>query len=276
MESTGAPLVGSDDWSNIALNQLGGRRNVGGLYVVPGTTLLAVGPLSADVGKGDLGKGDLGKGDLGKGDLGKGDLGKGDLAKAISARVTSARVTSAKATWAAGLCLGDPNSPGGELDAETAAAWGIVPPNEFTACVIGCSCPESTPLHRVRLGWTAPTVGAVVLYSVYRVPGTELIPGQPWEAVGTVDPSTLPPGQTEFSLIESQITRQRGVVHLFFDRDVCRRDPEQSVQSAHRCWCRRSADRSPRQLLDRRGRTSSWSRLPAACSRTTPTTRARR
>jgi len=216
IESAGAPLVGSDDWSNIELNQLGSRRNVGGLYVVPGTTLLAVGPLSADVGKGDLGKGDLGKGDLGKGDLGKGDLGKGDLGKGDLGKGDLGKGDLGKGDLGGGdLFLGDPNNPGGELDAETAAGWGIVPPNEFTACVIGVDCPESTPLHQVRLGWTAPTVGAVVLYSVYRVPGAELIPGQPWELVGTIDPTTLPPGQTAFSLVDPRLIAN-GVAYTYF------------------------------------------------------------
>ena len=216
IESAMAPLVGSDDWSNIELNQLGSRRNVGGLYVVPGTTTLAVGPLSADVGKGDLGKGDLGKGDLGKGDLGKGDLGKGDLGKGDLGKGDLGKGDLGKGDLGGGdLFLGDPNSPGGELDADTAAAWGIVPPNEFTACVIGIDCPESTPLHQVRLSWTAPTVGAVVLYSVYRVPGTELIPGQPWEAVGTIDPSTLPAGQTEFSLVDPK-SLANGASYTYF------------------------------------------------------------
>ena len=39
-------LPGSDDWANLRLNQIGTRRNVGGLYLVPGTSRFAVGPLS--------------------------------------------------------------------------------------------------------------------------------------------------------------------------------------------------------------------------------------
>ena len=120
--------------------------------VVPGTTLLAVGPLSADVGKGDLGKGDLGKGDLGKGDLGKGDLGKGDLGKGDLGKGNLGKGDLGKGDLGGGdLFLGDPNSPGGELDAETAAAWGIVPPNEFTACVIGVDCPRARRCTRSGL-----------------------------------------------------------------------------------------------------------------------------
>jgi hypothetical protein len=71
--------LGSNDWANLHLNQLGSRRNAGGLFLDDNQP--TIGPLSLSVGKGDLGKGDLGKGDLGKGDLGKGDLGKGDLGK---------------------------------------------------------------------------------------------------------------------------------------------------------------------------------------------------
>ena len=89
-------------------------------------------------------------GDLGRGDLGRGDLGGGDL------------------------FVGDPNTQEGELDFETAGDLARTPPNEFTACVIGVDCPGSgTPLHAVSLGWTAPNVGGVPQYVVYRVEGDD-------------------------------------------------------------------------------------------------------
>ena len=83
MNGTGAgavsgPLKGfSDDWSNLKLNQVGARRNVGGLYRLADGTL-AVGPLSLHLGKVDLSPSDMGKVDL---ELGKVDLfaGKVDL-----------------------------------------------------------------------------------------------------------------------------------------------------------------------------------------------------
>ena len=50
-------LSGSDDWSNILLNQIGARRNTGGVYVVGSAGQLLLGPLSLDSGRGDLGTG---------------------------------------------------------------------------------------------------------------------------------------------------------------------------------------------------------------------------
>ena len=76
--ATSGPLKGfSDDWSNLKLNQVGSRRNVGGLYRKADGTL-AVGPLSLDVGKVDLSPNDLGKLDLAVGKLDL-DAGKVDL-----------------------------------------------------------------------------------------------------------------------------------------------------------------------------------------------------
>jgi len=69
---------GANDWAHVHLNQLGGRRNVGGYYFVP-PDLYAVGPLSLDVGRGDIGRGDIGRGDIGRGDIGRGDIGRGDI-----------------------------------------------------------------------------------------------------------------------------------------------------------------------------------------------------
>ena len=101
-------------------------------------------------GRGDLGRGDLGagpgRGDLGRGDLGRGDLGRGDLG-------------------GGDLFVGDPDSPGGELDFETATELAKTPPNEFTATVAASGALAS---------WKAPNIGGVTGYSVYRVPGNAL------------------------------------------------------------------------------------------------------
>ena len=154
--STVLPQPHANDWSNILLNQIGARRNTGGPFidadpagltsvvraVVAGLRSRAIwaraiwaagdlGPraiwAAGTLGRGDLGRaiwaaGDLGRGrtwaagDLGRGDLGRGDLGGGDL------------------------FVGNPDSPGGELDFETATDLAKTPPNEFTACVIGDAC----------------------------------------------------------------------------------------------------------------------------------------
>lgn len=214
-------LRGSDDWSNLRLNQLGSRRNVGGLFVYArdagGTpTSFAVGPLSVDVGKGDLGKGDLGKGDLGKGDLGKGDLGKGDLGKGDLGKGDLGKGDLGKGDLGGGdLFDRDPNNPSGELDFETATGLAKTPPIEFEACVLGVDCASgTTPLHRVRVGWSAPNVGGVKVYTVYRVPGTGPAPGQPWTAVGTVSPAAFA-GTTVYSFIDTS-TLVNGAQYTYF------------------------------------------------------------
>ena len=177
-------LLGSNDWSNLALNQIGSRRNVGGIYRDLNTGAFIVGPLSLDSGKGDLGKGDLGKGDLGKGDLGKGDLGGGDL------------------------FLNDPNNPPGELDAVTAADLAKAAPNTFAACVIGAGCrpPITGALHDVHLSFTAPNEGNLANFVVYRVDGADLVyapagqPQQVWTPVATL-PAVL--GQSSYQTVDS-------------------------------------------------------------------------
>jgi hypothetical protein len=184
------PALGSsDDWAGLRLDQVGVRRNVGGLYLVPGTSQFAVGPLSLSVGKGDLGKGDLGKGDLGKGDLGKGDLGKGDLGKGDLGKGDLGKGDLGKGDLGGGdLFLNDPNNPGGELDFETATDLARTPPNEFTACVAGVDgCGDlEAGLHDVVANWTTPNVGGVANFTLYRVDGPTLRPGQIWTAVAHV------------------------------------------------------------------------------------------
>jgi len=67
------------------------------------------------------------------------------------------------------LLLSAQPGKGQELDRETAAALGNTPPRELKACVIGVNCSaQSTPLHRIRLDWKAPTVATVSKYEVYR------------------------------------------------------------------------------------------------------------
>ncbi len=187
-----AALAGSEDWSALRLDQFAARRNVGALYQVPGTTLFAVGPLSLDSGKGDLGKGDLGKGDLGKGDLGKGDLGKGDLGKGDLGKGDLGKGDLGKGDLGGGdLFDGDPNNPGGELDAAIVNGLARTPPNRFAACVIGETCQGAeSRRHQVELNWSAPNVGDVASYILYRVAGDRLVPGQTWTTVTTV-PATL-------------------------------------------------------------------------------------
>jgi VCBS repeat-containing protein len=200
-------LRASDDWSNLLLNQIGSRRNVGGLFAIPGTSRFGVGPLSLDSGKGDLGKGDLGKGDLGKGDLGKGDLGKGDLGKGDLGKGDLGKGDLGKGDLGGGdlFISNDPFNPGGELDLLTAGLLAKTPPNEFTACVIGVGGCTGTAaeLHDVRLAWTPPNIGSVSSYTVYRVLGPELTFGVTPQVWTTVAQVTAVLGQTAYSVVDS-------------------------------------------------------------------------
>lgn len=193
-------LADSNDWAAIKLNQIGARRNTGGLYVDSNGDLY-VGPLSADTGRGDLGRGDLGRGDLGRGDLGRGDLGRGDLGRGDLGRGDLGQDGLGRGDLGRGdLGRGDLGGgdyfannpyPEGELDFETAGDLAKTPPTEFKACVNGvgsCSNP-SARLHAVLLSWKAPTVGGVQKYVVYRVTGPELT--NAWVKVGeTADATT--------------------------------------------------------------------------------------
>jgi hypothetical protein len=225
-------LAGSDDWSNLFLNQTGIRRNVGALYVDAATSLLTVGPTSINTGKGDLGKGDLGKGDLGKGDLGKGDLGKGDLGKGDLGKGDLGKGDLGKGDLGGGdLFLNDPNNPPGEIDAEIAADLNRTPPNVFQACVSGVDCETSTaPRHDIQISFESPNVAGVASYSVYRVDGTDLAPGQTWVPVATIDHQL---GVTAYSATESKDNLVAGQQYTYFAvatyldggrSDVSRRD----------------------------------------------------
>ena len=203
-------LSGSDDWSRLLLNQAGSRRNTGGLYV-DSDGHLVVGALSLDSGRGDLGRGDLGRGDLGRGDLGRGDLGRGDLGRGDLGRGDLGRGDLGNPALGRGdlgrgdlgggdLFLNDPDNPSGELDFDIAVATAKAPPNEFSACVIGVNCAETTPLHRVRLAWKAPHEGNVGTFSVYKVAGAALVPGATWLFVQQVP---FVAGQEDYSALDT-------------------------------------------------------------------------
>ena len=176
-------LRGSDDWFNIRLNQVGARRNVGGLFL-DSLGRLTVGPLSLDAGRGDFGRGDFGRGDFGRGDFGGGDL-----------------------------FQGDPDNPGGELDFETATDLAKTPPTEFVACVIGTTGCPGAETHNVRLTWKTPTVGGATSYIAYRVTGAELVPGQVWTQVGSGVDAVA--GQVDYSLLDRTLL-QNGQPYTYF------------------------------------------------------------
>jgi len=192
---------GSDDWANLRLNQLGGRRNVGGYYVdLQGR--IAVGPLSLDIGRGDIGRGDIGRGDIGRGDIGRGDIGRGDIGIAIGrgdigrgdigrgdigrgdiGRGDIGRGDIGRGAFGGGdLDVGGANEPIGDLDLATAVAVSGNNPNsppsspatQLTACrtvlsgEFSYNCVVEGGNTPIRLDWLAPHLGQALSYSIYR------------------------------------------------------------------------------------------------------------
>ena len=223
-EVSPAPIVGSNDWSKLLLNQVGARRSAGGVFF-DSLGRPSVGPLSLDAGRGDLGRGDLGRGDLGRGDLGRGDLGRGDLGRGDLGRGDLGGTILGRGDLGRGdlgggdLFVGNPDEPFGELDFETAGDLAKTPPNEFRACVIGEDCPGGpTPFHRVRLDWTSPTVGGVLRFEILRVVGAELTPAAVGAAtlVGQLDAIA---GQIDYSLIDVS-PLVNGQTYTYFARAI--------------------------------------------------------
>jgi len=93
-------------------------------------------------------------------------------------------------------------SDGQELEFETVKAMGSTPPHGLKACVLGVDCGAggTTPLHRTRLQWKAPTVGGVSEYLVYRLKGAAFTTAAQIVSVGStsdmffVDSEELPNG----------------------------------------------------------------------------------
>ena len=180
------PLLnaGSNDWQFMLFNQVGGRRNVGGIYADPAANgRKTLGPLSLDVGRSDIGRSDIGRSDIGRSDIGRsdigrsdignGDLGRGDIGRSDIGRSDIGRSDIGRGDFGGGdLDVGGPNEPVGELDLETfKAAVGNTPtpPNTLQACLTDDSeCATPSGGRPVRLDWQAPNVGRPVAYSVYR------------------------------------------------------------------------------------------------------------
>lgn len=191
----------SSDWASLRLDQLGGRRSVGGYYVdLSGRK--AVGPLSLDIGRGDIGRGDIGRGDIGRGDIGRGDIGRGDIGRGDIGRGDIGRGDIGRGDIGRGyegggdLDVGSPaefrDAPG-DIDLETARAVegnAPTPPSGLKACLTSDGqCTSEGGNLPVRLSWDTPTFGRAVAYDIYRFPfeGTFTAPADlPSEPIATV------------------------------------------------------------------------------------------
>jgi hypothetical protein len=200
-------LAGANDWADLRLNQIGARRNVGGLFL-DRHGRIGMGPMSIGAGRGDWGRGDWGQGDLGRGDWGQGDLGRGDTGRGDWGRGDWGRGDWGRGDWGRGDWgrgdwgrgdwgrgdWGQGDLPGseGELDYALATELSKTPPREFRACRVDldddCDAP-GVRRHYVRLDWKMPNIGDVAHYLVFRVPGEDYRDAEwdEWEPVqGTV------------------------------------------------------------------------------------------
>jgi len=139
----GALFSDSNDWNNLNLQQIGGRLNVNGLSTDVGVSDLGV----SDLGVSDLGALELGALELGVSDLGVSDLGVSDLGA---------------------LELGD-------IDYETAVLSSIDPPPAPSPSCPNCGLRATVAFDRITLNWTAPDIGSVLNYNLYR--STSGLPG---------------------------------------------------------------------------------------------------
>jgi Metallo-peptidase family M12 len=147
--------VGPNDWTQLDLRQVGSRRNVASHAIID-----AVGPLSLDQGQGDNGQGDNGQGDNGQGDNGQGDNGQGDNGQGDNGQGDNGQ--------------GDNGSPP-EVDFESAADA----PHLQSLTII-----KQPPPQGILVKWSAPHVGKVFSYDIWRSEGTTITPQH--IVVGTV------------------------------------------------------------------------------------------
>jgi hypothetical protein len=165
-----ASLTGSNDWTNIRLDQVGSRRNMAGFSL----------GMDFTTDEDFTGGADFTDGlefAFGLDYTGGVDTGGGLDFEAFGLDYTGGVDTGTGIDF-----FGLDYVGGRELDRLIAAAHGNTPANEFKACVIGgpspsgCQAGGPTPLHRSRLTWKIPDVGTVVSYSGQRVLGATVLP----------------------------------------------------------------------------------------------------
>ena len=214
-------LTGFNDWANIRLDQVGGGHVMGG----------AISNGGEDFGGEDFGGEDFGGEDFGGEDFGGEDFGGEDFGGEDFGGEDFGGVDLDASEFGSSDFGGeDFGGDDGELTHEDAIAQSGgtgSPPEQVNACVLGGNLPgpgyprsvngnlvgspacepgASSPLHRTRLTWNAPTLlpdpaMPVELYHVYRVTGGTVTPASEPVEVGTttgtsfVDNEELPDGQ---------------------------------------------------------------------------------
>ena len=236
--------AGANDWSAIRLNELAGRRSVGGFFTHDGRFF--IGPLSLDIGRGDIGRGDIGRGDIGRGDIGRGDIGRGDIGRGDIGRGDIGRGDIGRGDIGRGdigrgdigrgdfgggdMDVGAPNEIfNGEIDFETFVAvtggQAPTPPSALQACLTDGrgQCASAGGDAPVRLSWLPPNVGRPVSYSVYRFDVREGAPFPPptlpTAPLATV-PAFLPPIEGQGSSFPNttflDTTAAHGAAYAYF------------------------------------------------------------
>ena len=162
---------GFNDFDQMDLRQVGSRRNAGSERIEGG--------LSLDVGFGDVGFGDVGFGDVGFGDVGFGDVGFGDVGFGdVGFGDVGFGDVGFGDVGFGDVGFGDVGSPG-DLDLDTAADLNA--PNALTATAVQ---------KAIRLNWTAPHLGNVQGYNVFRVTGAAITGSSVIVQLGTTVPTT--------------------------------------------------------------------------------------
>ena len=226
---------GANDWANLRLNELGGRRSVGGFFKVGDRYFM--GPLSLDIGRGDIGRGDIGRGDIGRGDIGRGDIGRGDIGRGDIGRGDIGRGDIGRGDIGRGDIgrgdIGRGDFGGGDMDVGTAseffngeldyetfiAATGNAPTpaNALRACLTDGEgqCADGTGGGTpVRLTWQAPNNGRPVAYQIYRFNVTAGAPFPPTPLPATPIDTVTGEGQPPTTYLD--VLAGDGVSYAYF------------------------------------------------------------
>ncbi|MBI4886242.1 MAG: choice-of-anchor L domain-containing protein [Acidobacteria bacterium] len=187
-------LRGFNDWAALRLDQMSGGHLMGD-----------VSSGGQDFGGQDFGGQDFGGQDFGGQDFGGQDFGGQDFGGQDFGGQDFGGLDFDGQDFGGQDFGGQDFGGDGELtyeDAVAVAGAAGLPPNAFTACVLGGTLPgprpgvgtpacedASSPLHRTLTRWTAPNLGTAVLYHVLRGTGATITGATPVVEVGAPTPA---------------------------------------------------------------------------------------
>ena len=197
-------LSGYDDWSNLRLNQIGAGRAVARFLTFDGSSFEGS-SFEGSSFEGSSFEGSSFEGSSFEGSSFEGSSFEGSSFEGSSFEGSSFEGSSFEGSSFEGSSFEGSSFEGQELDFESAKALGRTPPHALKACVLGVDCtPGSSPLHRTRLEWKAPNVGAVADYRLHRVMGATVAVGSTSVLAGTtstmsIDDSAELPNGVQFT-----------------------------------------------------------------------------